>query len=173
MSGTSIPDEIFEEFKNETLGLVGQMETILGELEDDIKQSKKFEDFGQLIDRIMGAAKALELTDIASMSELGKTIGYKAAQVKDLNLQTLVVPILFDCIDLIKKMVQVKSGDSLSNISTKAFITRLKWLAEKFAHIRRASVKIDTSKKTDKATDDDDDEDLDDLIKMFDDEDDE
>jgi len=135
--------EIVDGFCEESLELLDQLEETLDELEDDPTNSELLEKFGQVIDRMMGGAKSIGADEIATFSELGKVIGYKSSQVNDPPLLAVVVAILFDAVDLIRKMVikiQTKESDGLQNLNTEAFGTRLRWLSEKFKNIERASV---------------------------------
>ena len=57
----------------------------------------------------------------------------------------VVVAILFDSLDLLRKMIKsLRDGNdqSMKNLNTKAFVTRLNWLSAKFKDIDRASVAI-------------------------------
>ncbi|OFZ64567.1 MAG: hypothetical protein A2328_10465 [Bdellovibrionales bacterium RIFOXYB2_FULL_36_6] len=50
---------------------------------------------------------------------------------------------MFDANDLLKRMTKaIKTGESkgLESLNTQAFVTRLKWLSEKFKSIERSSV---------------------------------
>ena len=124
----------------------------LNNLEDDITDKANFEKFGQVIDRMMGAAKSLEIATIGTFCELGKIVGYKASQVDDENLLSIVVAVLFDAVDILEVLLgKLKAGEDLAlkEISADAFISRLHWLSEKFKHIKRGSVafKDDQSEK--------------------------
>ncbi len=145
--------EIVEDFVKETNTLLDELESILDDLEDDMSQySPLLEKYGQIIDRVMGAAKSIGAQEIATFCELGKIIGYKSSQVNDAPLINVVVAILFDATELLKLMVEQirnKNDKSLKGLSTEAFASRLKWLSDKFKHIDRASVSYkeeDTSK---------------------------
>lgn len=142
--------EIIEDFINESNSLFDNLETILEDLEDNPENPEKLEEFGQVIDRIMGAAKSIQADQIALFCELGKIIGYKSSQVKDIPLINIVVAILFDSIDLLRKMCESLKADGnteLKSLSTEAFGTRLHWLSEKFKHIDRASVSFKEKNK--------------------------
>ena len=135
--------EIVDDFVDETLGFFEELNDILEDLEDDPKESAKLEKFGQIIDRVMGAARSIGAGEIATFCELGKVIGYKSSQANDIPLREVVVAVLFDALDILKEMVsQLKSGkdNALKDINTEAFGTRLNWLSEKFKNIERASV---------------------------------
>jgi chemotaxis protein histidine kinase CheA len=139
--------EVVDEFCEESLGLLKQLEEILEEMEDDGPTSKNLEQFGQIIDRIMGAANSLGAFDVGTFCEMGKIIGYKSSQVQgNIKLLEVVVAILFDAVDLLALMInKIKVGESptLQSISTDKFIERLKWLSEKFKDIQRASLNFD------------------------------
>lgn len=150
--------EVVDEFCNESLELFDQLEEALEGFEDDPTDNSKLEEFGQIIDRIMGSAKTIGAMDIATFCELGKVIGYKSSQTKDIALLEVVVAILFDAVDILKKMIlKIKDGteSDLKNVSTQAFVTRLNWLKEKFNNIERASCAMDPSANLDQTSIDD------------------
>lgn len=152
--------EIINEFCVESSSLLLQLECSLEEFESDLSDTKKLETFGQIIDRIMGSSKTLGIQEVATFCELGKTIGYKSAQVSDKTLLTVVVAILFDAVDILRKMIQeIKTGNStcLENLNTEAFKGRLRWLSAKFKDIERASCQVgsDASKVLEQSSIDD------------------
>jgi len=134
--------EIIDDFCDESASLFDQLEKSLNALEENPSNTKELENFGQVIDRIMGAAKSIGATEIATFCELGKVIGYKSSQIKDIPLIEVVVAILYDSVDMLRKMnLSLKAGNntSMNKLNTKAFVTRLNWLSEKFKDIERAS----------------------------------
>lgn len=134
--------EIVDEFCQESIELFDQLEDTLDQLEDNPTDTAKLELFGQIIDRVMGAAQSIGATEIGTFCELGKVIGYKSSQTKDKPLLEVVIAILFDAVDLLRKMVenlQNKDATSLKSMNTQAFVKRLKWLSDKFRDIDRAS----------------------------------
>ena len=138
--------EIVDDFCVEAQGLFVELEGALESLEENPTNGKELENFGQIIDRIMGAARSIGATEIATFCELGKTIGYKSSQTKDEPLLNVVIAILFDAVDILSKMVEkLKTGDSipLKGLNTEAFVSRLKWLSDKFKNIDRASCIIE------------------------------
>ena len=142
--------EVVDDFCKESEDLFEQLEDVLEDLEDDPSDSAKLEQFGQTIDRVMGAAKSIGLEEIATFSELGKTIGYKSSQVEDMPLREVVIAILFDALDLLKKMVAaLKKGniEGMKDLNTKAFATRMKWLSDKFKNVERGSCEYDSEEK--------------------------
>ncbi len=138
--------EIIVDFCDEADALYLQLNQILEEVEESPLEAKKLEQFGQIIDRIMGAAKSIGATEIATFCELGKVIGYKSSQVKDTPLIEVVVAILFDCIEMLKKMTQsLRVGDEKNSLklNAKALVSRLHWLSDKFKDIERSSCAIE------------------------------
>lgn len=144
--------EIVDDFCDETNELLDKLEVTLETIEDDPSNAGDgLETFGQIIDRIMGAARSIQAEEIGNFCELGKIIGYKSSQATDDHaLVNVVVAVLFDSVDLLRKMtksLETKDRDILKNLNTKAFGTRLKWLKEKFKDIERASVSYDEEQK--------------------------
>ena len=120
--------EIVIDFCNEADALFDQLEGSLNILEDRSSKSEELEKFGQIIDRIMGAAKSIGAIEIATFCELGKLIGYKSSQIKDVPLIEVVIAILFDSLHMLRKMIlAIRDGNnnSMSKLNTKAFGTRL------------------------------------------------
>jgi chemotaxis protein histidine kinase CheA len=142
--------EIVDDFCEEANSLFDSLENSLALIEENPSNTKELEKFGQVIDRIMGAAKSIGATEIATFCELGKVIGYKSSQIKEIPLIEVVVAVLFDSLDMLRKMNEsLRAGNdkSMSKINTKAFVTRLTWLSEKFKDIERSSCAIEDSGK--------------------------
>ena len=138
--------EIVADFCEEAKMLFDQLEQSLVLLESNPSNSKELERFGQVIDRIMGAAKSIGADEIATFCQLGKVIGYKSSQIIDVPLIEVVVAILFDSLEMLRKMVEaLKAGNDkcMNKLNTKAFVTRLHWLSEKFKNIERSSCSIE------------------------------
>jgi chemotaxis protein histidine kinase CheA len=138
--------EIIIDFCDESDKLFDQLENHLTELETNPKNVRELEKFGQIIDRIMGAAKSIGAEEIAKFCELGKLIGYKSSQIHDIPLIEVVVGVLFDALHMLRKMnLALREGNNqcMNKLNTKAFGTRLVWLSEKFKDIERSSVAID------------------------------
>lgn len=136
--------EIVNDFCEESKGIFSELEDLLEEYEDE-PSPDKLEKFGQTIDRVMGAAKSIEANIMGSFCELGKTISYKASQSNDDKLINIVIAILFDNIEILKKVnlkILNDQTENLDSLNLEAFGTRLKWLADKFKDIDRASVEV-------------------------------
>lgn len=148
MSMLSDPEmeEIVIGFTEEADALYDQLMEILESYEDDPSQ-KKLEEFGQVIDRVMGAAKSIEAHRTGNFCELGKTISYKASQSMDQELLNIVVAVLFDTVEILQKMnmkIIKEKTEELNDVNLDRFSTRLRWLSEKFQNIERASVAFET-----------------------------
>ena len=160
MSMLSDPDmeEIVVGFTEEADTLYDQLLDILESYEDNPEQ-KKLEEFGQVIDRVMGAAKSIEAQRTGSFSELGKTISYKASQSMDRELLNIVVAVLFDTVEILQKInkkIKTDKTENLPDIKLDRFSTRLRWLSDKFQNIDRASVAIsEGTQETDQKSIDD------------------
>jgi chemotaxis protein histidine kinase CheA len=136
--------EIVLTFCQESEELIKQLNSILEDFEKAY-DAKYLENFGQIIDRMMGAAQSLGAMEIGKFCEMGKIIGYKASQASDPQLLELAAPILMDAVELVDNMVALlKRGERTTkeNLPIDAFSSRLKWYLEKFSDIERASVAI-------------------------------
>jgi len=146
MSMLSDPDmlEVIEDFCAESEKIYSELEEMLENYEES-SDGKILEEFGQVIDRIMGAAKSIDANLTGVYCELGKTISYKASQSMDKALLDIVTAVLFDTIDILKIMnkniIKFKK-EEVPGFNLEAFATRLRWLADKFKDIQRSSVSI-------------------------------
>lgn len=136
--------EIVIEFCDESDELLEQLRDYLDDFEDDPSNPKLLEEFGQTIDRIMGASKTLGLKDIGHLCQMGKIIGYKGSQAKEQPLQEVTGGVLFDLCDLLEVLlVNLRESKEENDYNIEAFKGRLQWLAGKFKHIERASCSFD------------------------------
>ena len=152
-----------KEFQLESQQIVVRLVEILDLCEGDFAQVKRLEEYGQSVDRIMGAAKtiatALEtggeipVQQIGDYAALCKAVGYKASQIKD-NAQfyEICVALLQDVtevlLDLVDNLLDAGSGSDLKQKFSKAFIDRLKWVSEQFGAEYRATLDLHGARKT-------------------------
>ena len=137
--------EVVDDFIKESQSIYTELEDLLEEYEDE-KDPKLLEKFGQVIDRVMGAAKSVDATRTGLFCELGKTISYKASQSMDEGLLQIVSAVLFDTVEvlqIIMKNIKNSREEEVQHFNLEAFGTRLHWLAAKFKDIERSSVAID------------------------------
>ena len=135
-----IDQEILQGFCEETEQLLNELSEISDEFEDS-NDTTLLEKFGQVIDRIMGAAYTLELSEIGHFCELGKKIGYKSSQIDDTKLIALTGPILCDTTEILRSMIDgLKNQESYPDKEAiNAFATRLEWFLDKFQDVKRAT----------------------------------
>lgn len=163
MNDLKNPDlkEIVIEFCNESDELIDLLYSTLDDFEET-SNVQALEQFGQIIDRIMGAAKSIGASRTGQFSELGKVIGYKSSQTNDPQLLKITHAVLSDNVNIVEtllKNIRAKQEETVEGINLEAFGSRLKWLSEKFKHIERASVAVEQKKpKMDQGS-------IDDLLK--------
>jgi chemotaxis protein histidine kinase CheA len=140
--------EIVVEFCDESETLLEQCRSNLEDFEDEPSQRPLLEKYGQIIDRMMGAASTLGLDELASLCKMGKIIGYKSSQCDQQALNEVACGVLFDLTDLLEILVtNLKEKKSEHDFDIKSFSSRLQWLAEKFKHIERASCDFQDDEK--------------------------
>lgn len=139
-------DDILQEFCNDSQNIIAELEVILERLEENPGLYQQLENYGQKIDRIMGAAKSLGYNKVGSLSESSKIISYKAAQTKNNDFIQIAVAILYDAVDAIKEILEnleQKKTESIDPIRENVINSRIKFITDRLAHIQRASVAID------------------------------
>jgi chemotaxis protein histidine kinase CheA len=149
-------DELLQDFKAECHDLAAQLTQILESIEGDYSQVQKLETYGQIVDRIMGAAKNLSLAaseqkdvleKIAVYCELCKQIAYKGSQVNNNeSLFNVTIALLMDATEVLEDMVNhlgQKSELSLKAYLTSTFQERLKWLNSQFSPNLRGTLALD------------------------------
>lgn len=168
----NIDNEILEEFQNESKILIGKMNSILEEVEGNFDQVQSLEEYGNNVDRIMGAAKSLALLaepdhlvhKIADYSAICKAVGYKSSQIKD-NEQfyDICVALLMDGTEVLQEMIDnLSSGKSgIQELFSKTFLERLRWVSSVFKADVRASVDVNKGQKKMSQSD------IDDLLKKL------
>lgn len=164
--------EILKEFQAESKNLIENMNSLLESCEGDISQAKRLADYGNNVDRIMGAAKSLALQvpaehlihKIADYSAICKAVSYKTSQMKD-NEQffDICVALLMDGTEVLDSMIdglsEGKTG--IKDLFTVTFLERLRWVSSQFSKDVRGSVEI--GKQPDKLSQSD----IDNLLKKL------
>lgn len=148
----SIDSEILNEFVLESKSLIDESLEILSEIESDPKQTKRLENYGNNVDRIMGGAKNLALMVdakhplhfISDYCALCKAVGYKASQIKN-NPQFyfVCVALLLDATETLQEMIEHLNKldhHSFKNYLSETFLERLKWVSEQFGKEYRETV---------------------------------
>lgn len=164
--------EILKEFQDESKTLIAKMNEIIDKCEGDYSQVESLEDFGQTVDRIMGAAKSLALMvppdhlihRIADYAAICKAVGYKSSQIKN-NEQfyDICVALLADGTEVLEAMIDGLSEKvELKELFTKTFLERLRWVSNEFGAEVKSTVDVNKGKK-DKLTQND----IDELLKKL------
>ncbi len=145
--------ELVVEFCNESDELLEELRDILDNFEDEPNETKYLEEFGQTIDRIMGAAQTMGVTDVGELCQMGKIIGYKASQSTQAALQEVTAGVLFDLCDFLEVLlVNVRESKENTDLNYETFKNRLQWLAQKFNDIERSSCTIDEKENAPKVS---------------------
>lgn len=141
----SLDPDILNDFRDETNGLLSELNAIVMRLEDhrgDFPDAL-LEEFAQKIDRVMGAAKTLSLMQpdhlalqrIGKLAEICKSLGYKTAEKQAADLVAYLAAFWADTIDVIEDLVThlddaEKNAEIAKNFST-VLQKRLEWLTKK------------------------------------------
>lgn len=146
-------DELLTEFQSESKSLVGQLLEILESIEGDYSQHKRLEEYGQIVDRIMGTAKSLAgmvpdlkavMEAIGNYGDLCKTVSYKASQVtNNEGLYTVVVALLLDATEMLQDMIANLSDSrqlDMKAVLSKTFLDRLRWVSKQFGEGLRGTL---------------------------------
>ncbi len=130
----SLDSTILKDFADESKQLLKELETVVERLEvaTGTFPEELLTEFAQKIDRIMGAAKTLQLMDpshlglasIGKLAELCKSIGYKAAEKKNLSLMPFFAAFWAETIETIDELL-----DQLQNLA------RTREIAESFPKV--------------------------------------
>jgi hypothetical protein len=149
--------DLMNEFKSESRTLIGQMVEILELCESGAAGPVKLETFGQLADRIMGAAKILEvnlgdqagqLASVAQFTQLCKLLGYKCAQLSPgSGLWPVSVPLLLDATEELRMLVEGLDEKTGPPVFRRALLDRLAWLNEQFGSDIDGGVPVSSSGK--------------------------
>lgn len=150
--------EILKEFQLESKNLIGKMNALLEKCEGDINQAKSLAEYGNNVDRIMGAAKSLALhvgTDhlihkIADYSAICKAVGYKTSHIKgNEQFYDICVALLMDGTEVLDIMIdEVTSGKTgVKELFTQTFLERLRWVSSQFSADVRGSVDVGKSQE--------------------------
>lgn len=148
---SELDNDIVKEFVVESKTLINQLLEMLEKAEGDFSQVQSLEEYGNLVDRIMGGAKSLALlvpedhalTLISDYAALCKAVGYKAAQIKDNEgFYDICVAMLLDATETLNQLVDKMDipASELKKSWSNTFLERLRWVSEQFSSEFRGSV---------------------------------
>lgn len=148
------------DFQLESQQILTKLEEVLEGCEGDFSQVKRLEEYGQNVDRIMGAAKTLAAVagpfnrivgQLGDYAAICKAVGYKASQIRD-NAQfyDVCVAFLMDATEVLRDIVDhlFEGHQNLNRHLSGAFIDRLKWVSNQFGSEYRSSLDIHGGKPT-------------------------
>ncbi len=145
-------NEILEDFQVESKKLVVEMLEILNEIEGEFSLVQRLEEYGQKVDRIMGAAQSISmqlsadhfLNKVADYAAVCKAVGYKSAQIENNpGFFDICVALLLDGTEMLNDMIDnlvTEKPVDLAKILTVTFLDRLKWVSGQFNADVRATV---------------------------------
>lgn len=154
-------DELTQEFKQESLSLVEDVLNLLEEAEGNFTQKPALETCGQLVDRIMGGAKTLSMTDpeniffrqVGDFAELCKSVSYKGSQIaENEQLYNVVVALLLDAVEVMQELLGPESTSadaSVKKLISETFLDRLKWVSQQFDKSLRGTLKSEAKSSQD------------------------
>jgi hypothetical protein len=164
--------EIIEGFKEESNQILGELETIIETLEeaDATEAPQALTEFAQKIDRIMGAAKTLQMESpehlgfmrIGKLSEICKKLGYSAAELNIPALLPVFAGFWADTLEAVAELVDhIEDEKKCSEIAGQfapVLQKRLEWLSGKITTLAAAAGKSADAKSESQ-------EDIDQLLK--------
>lgn len=167
---------ILKEFQAESKQLIETLLGILEKCEDDFSQVKSLEQYGQTVDRIMGAAQSLAIQEsdthhlihkIGDYAAICKAVGYKASQINDnANFYNICVALLLDATEMLAEMVDnvtLQAHLELKALLKQTFLDRLRWVSSQFGAEYRATVDVKAGRGSEKLNQ----EDIDHLLKKL------
>lgn len=142
--------EILDQFRMETIGLIRELQKIAEHMQEaGISEFPEadLKEFAQKIDRVMGAAKSLDMISpgnaglrlIGTLGDTCKTVGYQAAALQRHSLTPFFADYCQLVLDLISKLV-ISLGDeaaltTLVETNVPKLQGKLKWLKERAAPV--------------------------------------
>ena len=139
----SLDEDILNDFYDESNGLIAELVELLESMESDFSQIERLKEYGNKIDRIMGAAKSIALMAepdhglnlISDYTSLCKLVSYKAAEMKNNpKLYDVTVALLLDATEALKILIpQVNIPmEELKKKISPNFIERVRWISGQF-----------------------------------------
>ncbi len=141
-SDLEIDKEILDGFLTDSSEIIAKLKEDLNRF-TETREAICFEQFGQGIDRIMGAALTLGFKNVGELARLGKEIGYKAGQLSEIEKLLSLQSILSQLVkQLTRDFRKIKEGTAIDSHETQAFIVKLDDINRNLGNLR-SSVKVD------------------------------
>ena len=140
-TGSEIDEELLEIFLNESFEVMTRLHNFV-ETFNGPQSTESFEKFGQQIDRIMGAAYTLSLTEVGDLAKLGKELGYKSSQVTDVAKLLVVQSLLSQLVKNLEVLLKgFKKGERVKLEATGPLLQRMTSASQQLGNLR-TSVKL-------------------------------
>lgn len=172
--------QLIHDFHKESCDLIAKMNLILEQCEDDVRLAPGLEEYGLLVDRIMGGSQSLVmgldanikvlpvLEQIGNYAGVCKAVGYKTSQLTDRpEFYDICMAFLMDATEVLDDMTDLidpnNTEDSSQYQFNQTFIDRLRWVSDQFGAEYRASVSVKQTQDTGRMNQTD----IDDLLKKL------
>ena len=140
----TIEKKLEDDFVKEAKAIVKDSLEVLERIEGDFSQVQSLAEFGNLIDRIMGAARSLVLMGeggdavvvVGDYAEVCKFVAYKASALQgNSQLFDVSVALLLDAVETLSHILDHmhETQEQLKVHFTDAFIERLRWVSQQFS----------------------------------------
>ncbi len=140
-SGIEIDDEFLQIFLDESQEVLDEMKQFLESFRE-ASDNHFFEQYGQKVDRIMGAAFTLSLNDVGTLARYGKELGYKSSQIQDTNKLLVIHSLLSQLHKALDGIIKgFRKGNRPDPAELSPLLVRLEAANKQLGDLR-ASVKI-------------------------------
>lgn len=147
----SIDNDLLNDFIKESKSLVAEALEILNEVEGHPEQAQRLADYGNYVDRIMGAARSLALLVpkdhaihmVSNYAAVCKAVGYKSSQIQNNEaFYSACVGLLLDATETLETLLDGldSTAEDLKKTIPGTFIDRLQWVSKRFSRDFRSSV---------------------------------
>lgn len=135
-SGINIDQDFMDTFLTDAFEVLANLKQFMSSF-NSLEDRSLFEQYGQQVDRIMGAAFTLSLSEIGELTKMGKELGYKASQVDDINKLISVQSILSQLNKALETiLMHFKKNRRPDYTDHKLLLTKLKSASENLGDYR-------------------------------------
>jgi len=130
-----VENVVLQEFCDESIGLLKDMEKIIEQIEDKEIPFNRITEYTDYVNGIMGTSSVLGLEGISSFCQLTKIISEHILHYEQPELRDVVIGVLGDSNSFLTNLMgEIRVGDesTMKNIGKEGFIKRLTWLSDKF-----------------------------------------
>jgi hypothetical protein len=140
-SGAEIDDEFLYYFILESQKLLSEMKLDIDSFREPT-DNYLFEQYGQKVDRIMGAAFTLSLNEVGRLALFGKELGYKSSQISDTGKLLVIHSLLSQLHKMLDKVIKgFRKGNRTDSSELSPLLFRLDAANKQLGDLR-ATVKM-------------------------------